>query len=287
VIENLGSNFWILIKTLKVLLRFIISVIIPLNINDFVFLIFFLINLLILLSFFLVEIRNLPKYVGKILNKFKISQYYNLLFFFSLLGFFGIAQSIFYFVFYKNLNASILFFIPLAFLLNCILTTNICKQYLKIFFVIIFMISFVNLFQIVKKFYITNTSLFISSDIEYFGKRKFLKEDLEYYNFLKLNLCNEDLKVINLSLDTNAPFVCSNKRDFIHQYYYFLQFLDNDLFLRVTNGELNDKEVLITSWLYQNNNLKIYNKILLPYNLQWWGSSSNSKFHYLYKKNID
>jgi hypothetical protein len=287
VIENLGSNFWILIKTLKVLLRFIISVIIPLNINDFVFLIFFLINLLILLSFFLVKIRNLPKYIGIILNKFKISQYYNLFFFFSLLSFFGIAQSIFYFVFYKNLNASILFFIPIAFLLNCVLTTNICKQYLKMFFVIIFMISFVNLFQIVKKFYITNTSLFISSDIEYFGKRKFLKEDLEYYNFLKLNLCNEDLKVINLSLDTNAPFVCSNKRNFIHQYYYFLQFLDNDLFLRVTNGELNDKEVLITSWLYQNNNLKIYNKILLPYNLQWWGSSSNSKFHYLYKKNIN
>lgn len=185
------------------------------------------------------------------------------------------------------MNASILFFIPIAFLINCILAINICKKYLKMFFLIIFLISFVNLFQIVKKFYTINTSLFVSSNIEYFGKRKFLREDLEYYNFLKENLCSKDLIVINFSIDTNASYVCSNKRNFVHQYYYFLQFLDNDLFLRVTNGELNDKEVLITSWFYQNDNLKIYNKILLPYNLQWWGSSSNSKFHYLYKKNND
>lgn len=287
VIENLGANFWALIKTFKVLLRFIVSVIIPRNINDFVFLIFYIINLLILYSFFTKEIRNTPKYISKILNKFKINQYHNLFLFFSLLGFFGISQSIFYFVFFKNLNASILFFIPIAFLINCALGTNICKKYLKIFFIFIFLISFANLYQIVKKFYNINTSLFISSDIEYFGKRKFLREDLEYYNFLKENLCSENLIIINVSLDTNAAFVCLNKRNLIHQYYYFLEFLDNDLFLRVTKGQLNDNEVLITSWPYQNDNLKIYNKILLPYNLQWWGSSSNSKFHYLYKRNID
>ena len=63
--------------------------------------------------------------------------------------------------------------------------------------------------------------------------------------------------------------------------------MDKDLYLRIIKGELNDKEVLITSWLYENNNLKIYNKILLPTHMEWWGSSSNSKFHYLYKKNND
>jgi hypothetical protein len=287
VIENLGPNFWILLKILKVLLRFFILLIIPQNINDFIFLIFFIINLLVIFSFFIKKFQNAPKYLNIILIKFKTNRHYNLFLFFSLLGFFGVVQSIFYFVFYKNLNASILLFIPIAFLIKCIFTVNIYKNYLKNFLIIILLISFVNLFQAVKRFNSIDKSLFYNSDIEYFGIRKFVKEDLDYYKFLEKNLCKEDLLIINLSLDTNVSFLCSGKKKFIHPYYYFLKYLDNNLFLRFTNGELNDNEVLITSWLYKNNNLKIYNKILLPNNLQWWGSSSNSKFHYLYKKNID
>ena len=287
IIQNLGNNFWILLKTLKVLLRFIVLLIIPQNINDFIFLIFFTTNLLILFSFFKKKTRNMPEYIHKILIKFRANQNCNLFLFFSLLGFFGVTQSIFYFVFYKNLNASILLFIPIAFLLNCIFTSSINKKYLKFFLLIVLLISFVNLFQAVKRFSSINKNLYYTSDIQYFGKRKFVKEDLDYYKFLKENLCKEDLSVINLSFDSNASFLCTNKKKFIHPFFYFLQFLDKDLYLRIIKGELNDKEVLITSWLYENNNLKIYNKILLPTHMEWWGSSSNSKFHYLYKKNID
>lgn len=285
VIENLGLNFWILLKILKVLLRFAISFIIPQNINDFVFLVFFFISFLILISYFIKQNQIKVEFISEIRIKFRTNINYNIFFFFCLLGFFGVVQSIFYFVFYKNLNASILLFIPLAYLLNCTLhLNNQMRKYSKIFFITFFFISSINLFEVSKKFHNINTSLFFNSDIIYFGKRKFLRADLEYYYFLKKNICNKDLKIINFSLDTNLDYLCSNKRSFIFVWHRFLPSVDNDLFLRVTKGELNENEVLVTSWFYQNNNLKIYNRILLPYNLMWWGSASKSKFQYLYKK---
>jgi hypothetical protein len=91
--------------------------------------------------------------------------------------------------------------------------------------------------------------------------------------------------IINFSLDSNAPFLWSNQRNFIHFYYYFLEFLDNDLFLRVTSGKLNNNEILITPWFYEQNNLKLYYKVLLTEGQIWWGSSSNSRFLYFYKSN--
>ncbi len=285
VIENLGSNFWILLKTLKVLLRFFIQLIIPKNISDFIFLIFFIINLLIIFFILIKQLKSLSPHLYKLNNKLKINEHYNLFIFFSLLGFFGITQSIFYFVFYKNLNASISLFITVAFLINIMWKNNSFKKFLKIFFVVILLISSLNLFDVLKKFYSINKSLYFDSNIKYFGKRKLLKNELDYYNLLKQNLCERDLMIINFSLDSNAPFLCSNQRNFIHFYYYFLEFLDNDLFLRVTSGKLNNNEILITPWFYEQNNLKLYYKVLLTEGQIWWGSSSNSRFLYFYKSN--
>jgi hypothetical protein len=285
VIENLGSNFWVLLKILKVLLRFVIQLIIPKNISDFIFLIFFITNLFIIFIFLTKNLKSLSPYLYKINNKLKINEYYNFFIFFSLLGFFGTTQSIFYFVFYKNLNASISLFITVAFLINVMCENNRFKKFLKTFFILIFLISSISLYEAIKKFYSINKSLYFDSNIEYFGKRKFLKYELDYYNLLKQKLCEKDLIILNFSFDSNAPFLCSNQRNFIHFFYYFLNSLDNDLFLRVTNGKLKNNEILITPWFYENDNLKLYYKVLLTEGQIWWGSSSNSKFHYFYKSN--
>jgi hypothetical protein len=88
----------------------------------------------------------------------------------------------------------------------------------------------------------------------------------------------------------NKRHTGSNNKDFNLRHDWNSLLNDKNLtFNKFSNEYYPSKEHMVEylNSYYENNNLKIYNKILLPTHMEWWGSSSNSKLHYLYKKNID
>jgi hypothetical protein len=280
IVNNLGENFWILIKLGKIFIRFFIKLIFPNTLENLIIFIFFLVNILFIFSFFN---RRLKNFIG-----LKIDNQNNKYFFIALLGFFGIVQSVFYFNFFKNINSSsaILFTtaIIIKFFFNIKLLKNNRDYYVFSFF-ILFILSFKFLDTLKTNFKI-NDSLYSVSSISYFGKRKFIKEDLEYYYEMKKYLCKDEKKIINFTLDTNLVYLCSIKEISYHPYFHFLKNISPNLFERFNNGKLYNNEILITPEGPNYKKLKLYYSIKVPKTCcSWWTYEWPGKSFYLYLNN--
>jgi hypothetical protein len=204
VYVNFGDNPFLVFQLLKFMIKFIINIFSPKTIEDFIFLMFYLVNFI----FFLLIIKNSKK-----LFLLPSDSSIGILFFFTLLGFFGVIQSLYAFNFFRNFNASSSVFLISAFLLKNFLRNKFLENIkIFLFFIIFTLTIFIYKFlDVSKSMFNINKNLFTSSSIKYFGDRKFLKEDFEYYNLLQSILCENKKKIFNYTMDYNLTYLCSNK----------------------------------------------------------------------------
>jgi hypothetical protein len=209
VYNNLGSLLFSFFQLCKFIIKFVINILFPKTIEDFIFFIFYIIN------FFFIFLFIVKK-------KYKEFFFFNetnngILLFFSLLGFFGVIQSLYAFNFFRNFNASSsVFFISAFFFKNFLIETSLKKIRIYTFCVIFFLLLLlINFFNISKSMFEINKNLFQSSSIQYFGNRKFAKDDLQYYSYLNYILCKDNKKIFNFTLDFNLTYLCNGK-DFFH-----------------------------------------------------------------------
>jgi|688.fasta_scaffold184905_2 hypothetical protein len=279
IVKNFGEYFWIILKFCKMLLRFFIKLIFPNKLEDLILFIFFIINILFIFLFLSKKMYNLLNLNFNIEN--------NAYLFISFLGFFGIIQSIFFFNFFKNINSSSSIFFTSAIILNFFFKNKFLKKkndYYIFSFVILFILLFKFISTFKENFKVTN-SLYYESSIDYFGKRKFIKEDLEYYNEMKKSLCRDNKKIINFTLDQNLFYICSTKNFSAHPEYTFLFKISPNLHERLFNGKLFKNEILITPQGPDFKDLQLYNSVRIPKSCcSWWMGDWPSKFFYIYSK---
>jgi hypothetical protein len=203
IYNNFGNLYFFFFQLFKFLIKFIINILVPKTIEDFVFLNFYIINILFI---FLCIFKK------KYILYFPFNDDNKAIFLFiSLLGFFGIIQSLYAFNFFRNFNAS-----SSIFILSAILFTNFLKKIkIYIFFVIFILVLLVNFFNMSKSILEVDKSLFQKSSIKYFGNRNFIKEDLEYYSSLNILVCKDNKKIFNFTMDFNLTYLC-NSKDFFH-----------------------------------------------------------------------
>ena len=218
---NLGEFFFFYFLLLKLIIKFIINIFFPQTIEDFIFFIFYIANFIFI---FLLIFKN-----NKKLSLLVSDSSNGILFFFSLLGFFGVIQSLYSFNFFRNFNAS-----SSIFLINSLLFKNFLnKKFLaniKIYsFLVIFTLSFFfyKFLDASKSMFSINKDLFTSSSIKYFGNRKFLEEDFKYYNILQSILCKDKKKIFNYTMDYNLTYLCSNKL-----FFHFSHPLTNSILMK-------------------------------------------------------
>jgi hypothetical protein len=204
VYVNFGDNSFVIFQLLKFTIKFIINIFSPKTIEDFFFFIFYVVNFI----FFLLIIKNSKK-----LFLLASDSSTGILFFFALLGFFGVIQSLYAFTFFRNFNASSSIFLVNAFLFKNFLRKRFLENTKIYSFFIIFTLSFFfyKFLDASKSMFNINKVLFTTSSIKYFGDRKFLKEDFEYYNLLQSILCENKKKILNYTMDYNLTYLCSNK----------------------------------------------------------------------------
>ena len=218
---NLGENFFLYFQLFKLSIKFAINIFFPKTIEDFIFFIFYIVNFIFI---FLLIIKN-KKQLSLLLSDDNT----NIFFFFSLLGFFGIIQSLYAFNFLRNFNASSSIFLISVFLFKIFLRKNFLVNKKIYLFFIIFSLSFFfyKFLDVVKPMFNINKDLFKSSSIKYFGHRKFLKEDLEYYSLLQSILCKNKKKIYNYTLDYNLTYLCADKF-----FFHFTHPISNSIFMK-------------------------------------------------------
>ncbi len=240
VVNNLGENFWIFLKLLKIFLRFFIKLIFPTTLEHLIIFIFFITNILFILSFFNKKLQN---YIG-----LRFDNLSNQYLFVAILGFFGIVQSVFYFNLFKNINSSSAIFFTTAIFLKLFFNSKFLKNnrhYYVFSFFILFILSF-KFINTLKVNFKIDDNLYSSSSIDYFGKRKFIKEDLEYYYEMKKYLCKDNNKIINFTLDSNLIYLCSMYKSYF--YYINLLNLNNHIFYKNFKSNMSDiNKIYITT----------------------------------------
>jgi hypothetical protein len=279
VVNNLGENFWIFLKLVKIFLRFIIKLIFPTTLEHLIIFIFFITNILFILSFFNKKLQN---YIGLRFNNLS-NQYL----FIAILGFFGIVQSVFYFNLFKNINSSSAIFFTTAILLKLFFNSKFLKNnrhYYIFSFFILFILSF-KFIDTLKVNFKVDDNLYSSSSIDYFGKRKFIKEDLEYYYEMKKYLCRDNNKIINFTIDSNLVHLCSIKNLSYHPHINSKN-ISPILYERFIKGELYKNEILITIESPDYRKLKLYHSIKVPkICCSWWTYQWPEKSFYIYLGN--
>lgn len=235
-------GYWSLVffQTTKLTAKFIVQLIFPTTLENFIIFIFYFINIFFIFSFFNKKIKNVIVINTKVQGD-------NLLFI-ALLGFFGIIQSIQFFNFFKNINSSSAIFLTTATVLISLKRTELfnnkrCYYIFSFIILFFFIFKFHNTFK--KNFKINNNNYFKSS-IDFFGKRKFIKEDLDFYNSMKEYLCEDNKRIINFTLDTNFVYLCSRYK------YYFYKFnvlnLQNDnIFKNFNNNTVDNSLIFVTT----------------------------------------
>jgi hypothetical protein len=78
-----------------------------------------------------------------------------------------------------------------------------------------------------------------------FGKRKFIKEDLDYYNSMKEYLCEDNKRIINFTYDTNFLYLCSRYKDYF--YIFNLVNLPNDEFFKNFENHMLDNNLIFVT----------------------------------------
>jgi hypothetical protein len=240
IYNTFGNSLFSFFKLFKLIIKFVINLLFPRTIENLVFFIFYITNILFIF-FFLIKSKLKSPMLSKVSTDC-------IFLFFSLLGFFGVIQSLYAFNFFRNFNASSsVFFISAIFLKNYVkIKFNNIKIY-KFIIVILLSLSFLKFFSLSKSIFIINKNLFKSTYIKYFDKRKFNNEDFEYYSLLNSILCSSNKKIYNFTLDHNLTYLCSNKKFF----HYILTgvLIEKDFLLMkdFLEGNFEDKTIYITT----------------------------------------
>ena len=234
-------GYWSLVffQTIKLSAKFIFQLIFPTTFENFIIFIFFIINIFFIFYFFNKKIINFIDFNRRVQS--------NKLLFIALLGFFGIIQSIQFFNFFKNINASSAIFFTAAIVLISLQRSKffINKRYYYILsFIILFFCAF-KFFDKIKKNYQINDNNYFKSSIDFFGKRKFIKEDLDYYNSMKEYLCEDNKRIINFTYDTNFLYLCSRYKDYF--YIFNLLNLPNDEFFKNFENHMLDNNLIFVT----------------------------------------
>jgi hypothetical protein len=259
VYVNFGDNFFLVFQLLKFAIKFIINIFSPKIIEDFLFFIFYLVNFI----FFLLIIKNSK-------NIFLLTSDNNagILFFFVLLGFFGVIQSLYAFNFFRNFNASSSIFLVSAFFFKNFLRKSFFENIkIYLFFIILTLSFFFYKFLDGSKFIFNiNKDLFTTSSIKYFGNRKFLKEDFEYYNLLQSILCENKKKIFNYTLDYNLTYLCSNKF-----FFHFLPPLPSPILMKeFLLGNLEKDTIYISTVDLNIKDLRAIHVITAPVSIAYF-----------------
>ena len=280
IYSQLGYWGLVFFQITKFILKFIIKLIFPTTLEHLIIFIFFIINILFILSFFNKKLQN---YIG-----LRFDNQSNQYLFIAILGFFGIVQSVFYFNLFKNINSSSAIFFTTAIFLKLFFNSKFLKNnrhYYIFSFFILFILSF-KFINTLKVNFKIDDNLYSSSSIDYFGKRKFIKEDLEYYYKMKKYLCRDNNKIINFTLDSNLVHLCSIKNVSYHPHSYFLKNISPILYERFNKGELYNNEILITPESPDHRKLKLYYSIKVPkICCSWWAYQWPEKSFYIYLSN--
>lgn len=232
-------GYWSLVffQTAKLTAKFIIQLIFPTSLENFVIFIFFFVNILFIFSFFNKKIKN---FIG-----FNKNAQSNKLLFIALLGFFGMIQSIQFFNFFKNINSSSGILLTTSIVLISLNRSKFFynRKYYYIFIILFFFIF--KFFDTLKKNFQINYNNYFKSSIDFFGNRKFIKEDLDFYDSMKEYLCEGNKRIINFTLDTNFLYLCSRYK------YYFYKFnvlnLQKDNFFNNFNNDIVDNSLIFVT----------------------------------------
>jgi hypothetical protein len=251
-------------------LRFLYHLFIPKTLANLYFVLIFFFNILILTLFFLKKIiftKNLEK---------------SCLFFFSILGLFGVIQSFSHFETWRNINSSITIFIIFAYFLNQL-------QKKKYFYLIHFFIILIStlLLEFKKESYAPNlyfpslgTVKYINNDfifvpfkkdnytetnIKYFGRHHLNKEQIYYYLKIKSIICKYD-KIVNFSFDKNLVYICDKKNNIVNTFsdVYPPKFYNSKLQKKFTQDTIDNDTIVIADDNYLNKNLKLLKVVKIP-----------------------
>jgi hypothetical protein len=280
VVNNLGENFFILLKLIIIILRFFAKLIFPTTLENLIILIFFSTNILFIFSYFNKSLKNFVNHPSS-------NNQNNHYLFIALLGFFGIVQSLFFFNFMKIINASSGILFTTAIFLKLLLNGKFLENktnYFIIGFLFLCILSFKFINTLTTNFKI-DINAYSPSSIDYFGKRKFIKEDLNYYNEVKQYVCKDNIKIINFTLDTNLVHLCSKRNISYHPYFFYLKKKNPTLYERINKGELYNNEIFITTKGPEHKKLKLYYFIKYSKNCCLGLSNiSTENFFYIYLK---
>lgn len=243
------------------------------------YLIFFLFNLAILFVFL---------FKKKI---FKKDKNINNIYFFSILGFFGILQAANQYEVWRLINSSISIFFVIAYFFFKFIKSYKYRLLINIGIIIIFIPLFPKNYQDfsyyrgtnyfpVKGYYsnleenkawnenkfLIDGKLYLKSDILFFNDHEFNAESLAYYKEIKSLVCKYD-KIINYSADRTLTYICDKKNQIISTYTNNLgrpTFNDQVLEYHFINNNINQNEIIIADKRFANKNLKLLKKVRIP-----------------------
>ena len=268
IIENFGENIWILLKLLKMFLRFLYKLLNIFSLDNFIFTIFLLINLYYL---FFIYLKKKITQIGFFETK---------LIFLSFIGLFGFLQSFMIYETFRNVNSTLGIFI---FGVYAISQINFSKKLLLIIKVVIALLILIILQKFpnisnYKKLIIKNKGNFIQSSDNYFSENYFLlSENKVYYDKLNQLICNQNKKIINLSQDFVLPYICnSNVKKYSTMGPSFFIKTNPEEYKRILiDYILLDDEMLITSKDISSPNMKKIFEVNLPADLVWFSAYEN------------
>ncbi len=270
VYNNFGSSFFSFFQLCKFITKFIINILFPKTIEDFIFFIFYIINIFFIFLFIVKK---------KYKQFFAFNETNNgILLFFSLLGFFGVIQSLYAFNFFRNFNASSsVLFLSAFFFKNFLIKNSLKKNKIYIFLVIFFLsLLLINFFNVSKSMFKINKSFFQSSSIQYFGNRKFAKEDLQYYSSLNYILCKDNKKIYNFTLDYNLTYLCNDKNFFHFIFTMWLSKKDSLVMKDFLAGRFEKNTIYISTLGPNFKNFRTENIIIPPQSIVYFIERSHS-----------
>jgi len=245
------------------ILRAVYHLLFPSNLSNLLFSICFVLNIIYLAW-------------NIILNK-KTSRDTPLIIFISLYGLCGFVQTLSHYEIMRYINASIsVYFVSFYFISNIKFISEKKKIYFILFCLIIYF------FNIAKKLPTSSHPHIINnypkenyeiSNFKIFGKKKFTKDYILFYEDLKSIICEKDY-IYNFSYDRSLNFICHNLKKTINVNNLNINY---KTIKNLQNGLNKKSRIIISS--EELNNLKLINIKTLPKYFRYTLSDNYMKFH--------
>jgi hypothetical protein len=105
---------------------------------------------------------------------------------------------------------------------------------------------------------------FFQTNIKFFGQHKFNQETKNYYDEMKLLVCNYET-IVNYSIDRTLIYICDKKNSIPSPAHTMNPFFVNlNLENKYRNKNIEKSEIIIADKNFSNKNLLLIKKIRLP-----------------------